>query len=294
MKKPRVSDPLTSSPEIGSGSPGAILRRCREFHEITLEEASESTKIGVSHLKALEGDRIHEFANQAYLKGFLRIYATYLGLNSDDIARMYGKLFGVPGDKQELSGTPAVPARPARRWPSLKKMIFPALLLAAILITATFFKSAPPPLVRQPQPAAAVAVAPPLQNPAVQTVQSSAQARKAEQGVLPPRVERRPAEPPESEKTVEPKRPSDQPRGFILKIKVTQAGTLTSTVDGSSPQLYELVVGDVIVWKAGKKVTLELSNAGGVDLELNGKPYKPLGDIGKPAYVELDADGIKQ
>ncbi len=292
MSKPRVTDPLASSPEIGSGSPGAILRRCREFHEITLEEASESTKIGVSHLQALEGDRIHEFANQAYLKGFLRIYATYLGLNSDDIARMYGKLFGIPGEKQEFAGTPAVPAGPARRWPSLKKMIFPALLLAAILITATFFKSAPPPLVRQPQPVAVAA--PLLQNPTVQTVHSSAQVRKAEQGVPPPRVERRPAAPPESEKNVEPKRPSDQPRGFILKIKVTQAGTLTSTVDGSSPQQHELAVGDVIVWKAGKKVTLELSNAGGVDMELNGKPYKPLGDIGRPAYVELDADGIKQ
>lgn len=42
-----------------------------------------------------------------------------------------------------------------------------------------------------------------------------------------------------------------------------------------------------------KKVTLELSNAGGVDVELNGKPYKSLGPPGKPVYVELDAEGIK-
>jgi cytoskeleton protein RodZ len=293
VSETRVSDPLSSSPEIGSGSPGAILRRCREFHEITLEEASETTKIGVSHLKALEEDRIREFANQAYLKGFLRIYATYLGLNSDDIARMYGKLFGVQGDKPDPAGTPVVPAKPARRWISLKKLMFPALLLAAILITATFFKRPPPPLVRQPQPVAAVA--PPLQNPAVQVVQSSAQVKKAEQDILPPpRVEKRPVEPPEHEKTVTPRRLPDQPRGFILKIKVTQNGTLTSTVDGSGPQQYELAVGDVIVWKAEKKVTLELSNAGGVDVELNGKPYKSLGDPGKPAYVELDAGGVKQ
>jgi cytoskeleton protein RodZ len=278
---------------MGSGSPGAILRRCREFHEITLEEASETTRIGVCHLKALEEDQIREFANQAYLKGFLRIYATYLGLNSDDIARMYGKLFGAQGEKPDTVSMSAVPAKPARRWISLKKLIFPALLFAAILITATFFKRPPPPLVRQPQPVAVVA--PPVQNNAVLAAQSSARVRKAEQNIpLPPRVENRPPEPPESEKTVTPKRQAEQPKGFILKIKVTQNGTLTSTVDGSSPQQYELAVGDVIVWKAEKNVTLELSNAGGVDLELNGKPYKSLGDTGKPAYVELNADGVKE
>ena len=74
MSEDRVPDSVTSPPEFTSGSPGAVLRRCREYHGITLEEASETTKIGISHLKALEDDQIREFANQAYLKGFLRIY----------------------------------------------------------------------------------------------------------------------------------------------------------------------------------------------------------------------------
>jgi cytoskeletal protein RodZ len=295
VNKGKVSDQLSCPTEIGNGSPGAILRRCREFHEITLEEASETTKIGVSHLKALEEDRIREFANQAYLKGFLRIYATYLGLNSDDIARMYGKLFGVQGEKPDSAPSPPTPVRPARRWISLKKMVFLALLLAAILITATFFKRPPPPLVRPQQPA--VVVAPPVQDTAVQAVQSSAQVRKTEQEILPlplPKVEKRPVVPPVSENVVAPNRPSDPPKGFILKIKVTQSGTLTSTVDGSDPQRHELAVGDVIVWKAEKNVTLELNDAGRVDIELNGKPYKSLGAPGTPVYVELDADGVKQ
>lgn len=292
MSEDRVSDPLSSSPEIGSGSPGAILRRCREFHEITLEEASETTRIGVSHLRALEEDQIREFANQAYLKGFLRIYATYLGLNSDDIARMYGKLFGIQGEKSDSAPVPVIPVRPSRRWISLKKMFFPALLLAAILITATFFKRPPPPPVRQPQPAAVVNA--PVQNAAVQNVQSSVRILKPEQELQLPKAEKRPAEPRRSENMVVPKHPVDPSKGFILKIKVTQNGTLTSTVDGSDPQQHELAVGDVIVWKIEKNVTLELSNAGGVDIELNGRPYKSLGAPGKPAYVELDVEGVKQ
>ncbi|NTW98692.1 MAG: DUF4115 domain-containing protein, partial [Geobacteraceae bacterium] len=149
----------------------------------------------------------------------------------------------------------------------------------------------PPPLVRSPQPA--VVVAPPVQNTAVQAIQSSVRVRKAEQEILPPKAEKSEASP-KSEIAVTSKRPANGAKAFILKIKVTQNGTLTATVDGSVPQQYELTVGDVIEWKAEKKVALELSDAGGVEVELNDKPFKSLGVPGKPLYVELDADGIKQ
>lgn len=287
-----MPDPASPSPEAAGGSPGAILRRCREFHGITLEEASETTKIGTSHLRALEDDQIREFANQAYLKGFLRIYASYLGLNSDDVARMYDKLFGVQSEKPESPLTSIASPRPLRRMISLKKLLFPALLLAVILITATFFKTPPAPPVREPAPA--VVAAPAVQSAAVQTVQSSARNRKEEQAAPPPKEEKRAAEPVESETPAAAKRPAESAKGFILKIRVTQNGTLTATVDGSAAQQYDLASGDIIEWKAEKKVALDLSNAGGVEVELNGKPYKPLGPAGKPAYVELDADGIKQ
>ncbi len=291
MSEFRASNSASTSPEMLKDSPGAILRRCREFHGITLEEASETTKIGISHLKALEDDQIREFANQAYLKGFLRIYATYLGLNSDDVARMYDKLFGVPSAKADTARSSTDSSRPRHRFFPLKKLLFPALLLALILITATFFKLPPAPLVRQPQPAA-VAL-PPVQISAVQMVQSSVRVRKVERDSLLPNSEKHSAELQNTEKPATSKRSTEVTRGFILKIMVTQNGTLTATVDGSGAQRYELAIGDIIEWKAGKKVTLELSNAGGVEVELNGTPYKPLGPLGKPAYIELDADGVK-
>jgi cytoskeleton protein RodZ len=294
MSEVNVPDTVPASPETAGSSPGAILRRCREFHGFTLEDASETTKIGISYLKALESDQIHEFANQAYLKGFLRIYATYLGLNSDDVARMYGKLFGVQDDKPAPSRAPAAPIRQPRRMISLKKMLFPAFLLVMILITATFFNRPPPPLVRQQQSAAVVVVASPQPVTAVQPVQSSVRVKKEEADIPVPKAEVRPPEPAVSEEPVVTVPSPEAPKGFILKIKVTQSGTLTSTVDDSGPQQYELEVGDVIEWKAEKKVTLELSNAGGVSVELNGKPYKSLGPPGKPAYVELDAAGVTE
>lgn len=290
MSEDKVSDSVPSSPETSGGSPGTILRRCREFHGITLEEVSETTKIGVSHLKALEDDQIREFANQAYLKGFLRIYATYLGLNSDDVARMYDKIFGIQGENPDPTRSSLAPVHPQRRLISLKKLLFPAFLLALILVTATFFKRPPEPPVRQSQPVAIVT--PPVQN-AVQMVQSSAR-NKTDAVTSSRKAEKRLAEPPEPEVAVTQKRSAEASNGFILKIKVTQSGTLTATVDSSGPQQYELASGDIIEWKAEKKVALDLSNAGGVDVELNGKPCKSLGPSGKPVYVEFDVDGVKQ
>jgi len=285
----KATDSVTTFPGQSDSSPGAILRRCREFHGLTLEEASESTKIGISHLKALENDEIGQFANQAYLKGFLRIYAAYLGLNSDDVARMYGKLFGVKGEKPEPAcSTP--PRHRSRGLIYLKKLLFPAFLLTLILISATFFKQAPEPLVRQPLPAPVAAIPQPTPVAPVQTIQSSAQARKIR--VPSDKTERIPEAPPESGIITPLRHTPNKARGFILKIKVTQNGTLTATVDGTEPQEYELTAGDAIEWKAENKVALELSNAGGVHVELDGKPYKSLGSIGTPAYVELTANDV--
>jgi cytoskeletal protein RodZ len=291
MSGANLSGTMPSSTESVGGSPGTILRRCREFHGITLEEASETTKIGITHLKALEDDRIRDFANQAYLKGFVRIYATYLGLNSDDVARMYGKLFGVTGENSDLPRTSSTSVHKPRRLFSLNKLIFPAFFLVAIIITATFFKKSPAPLIRKPQ-STAVVIAPPMQIPVVQKAQSSVRT-SAEVHVAPPvKTERVPVKPEKRETAIPSKLPAETAKGFILKIKVTRNGTLTATVDGSTAEQYELTVGDVIEWKAENKVVLDLSNAGGVDVELNGKPYRQLGVPGKPLYVELDANGV--
>lgn len=290
MSTTNISDSSTSTTDSGGASPGAILRRCREFHEITLEEASDTTKIGLTHLKALEDDRIHEFANKAYLKGFLRIYATYLGLNSDDIARMYEKLFGVQDDKPVQPRKSNSSGSDRKRF-SPKKMIIPVFFLALILITATFFKRPPSPIVRKPL-TAALTVPPPLQNITTLAVKKSEQtiipeikANQTERTKTPPEVV--PPEPVALSKSTE-----NILKSFTLRIKAINNGTLLAVVDGSKAEFYELKVGDVIEWRAEKKIALELNNPGGIDVELNDKPYKQLGASDTPLYVELDANGV--
>ena len=289
-----MAEDATQPEEWSTASPGAVLKRCREFHAITLEEASETTKIGMPHLRALEEDRIGEFANLVYLKGFLRIYAVYLGLNADDMTRIYDKLYGNSGESGNDRHLPAERRRSGLRLQFLKKLIFPVFLLLALLVTATFFKPPPSTPVQQPSPSTvSSATPPPLPvSAAVQAPRSSAQALPLISAPDPLKRENKNVPSPVSEQLPVKKPPENVP-GFILKIRAVQNGKLTATVDGSAGQNYELATGDIIEWKAVKIITLELSNAGGVEVEFNGKPYKSLGPPGKPAYVELDADGIK-
>ncbi|BCS52072.1 helix-turn-helix domain-containing protein [Geobacter sp. SVR] len=281
----------THHQDHSANSPGAILRRCREYHGISLEEAAEATKIGTDHLTALEKDQIKGFASQAYLKGFLRIYATHLGLNADDMMRLYEKLYASPTshDHSLNAGDSGVARRRRVPW---KKLILPAVLLLMLIVTSYILdRSSTPPARRQTlPPGPGTPIAAPVQ-PVRSSVSNVPSVTHVTSPAPPAAVSEKHITPPERPGVAPP--PAEAPKDFIVRMKVIRNGTLAVTIDGSATQNYELSVGDVIEWKADKSIILELSNAGGVEIELNGRQIKPLGPEGKPAYVTLDANGVK-
>lgn len=287
-----MSEIETHTIDPSAASPGAILKRCREYHDISLVEAEEATKIGASYLQALEEDQIGQFASPAYLKGFLRIYASYLGLNPDDMIRLYDKLYTSGGTQGDPKKNVAVAGKPeSRKKIPLQKLVMPVVLFALLLITAAIVNHTPSTPPRLNQQAMTVA---PIAAPAVQPLRSSAKQpltviKKEDTDSNQQLPDSRPV----VQNRVQPPAPENA-KGFIVRMKVIQGGSLTVTIDGSTSQGYDLVVGDSVEWKADRSITLELSNSGGVEVELNGRPLKPFGQTGKPAVVVLDAEGIKQ
>lgn len=289
-----MPETVTHNGDVSTSSMGAILKRCREYHGITLEEAAEATKIGANYLTSLESDRLNEFPSLAYLKGFLRIYSTYLGLNADDIIRICEKQCApaaAPGNKQ----AGAADREPARRGFAWQKLVLPAFLLLLLLITAAILNRSSTPQPRQNIPKPVVGTVP---APAPPVLPARSSARPAPP-VQSPKADIPPTAPDKTATTrtghaTAPVPPADPGKGFIVRMKVTRNGTLAVTIDGGAVQKYDLTVGDIIEWKAEKNITLDLSSAGGIEAELNGKPLKPFGPADKPAYVVLDADGVKQ
>lgn len=277
----------------GVRSPGTILKRCREYHGSSIEEAAEATKIAAHHLTALEDDQVKEFANITYLKGFLRIYAGYLGLNPDDMIRLYEQ----PHTLSDSNGTSRKNSagegkeRKRRQFP-WQKLALPAFLLLLMIITSIVLDhSSHSP--RYPSSPQSSKVAAPVA--AIQPVRSSAG---------PVAVQQKPENEPEEEQGLKREEaasetnashdsPNESAKGFIVRLKVVQDGSLAVIIDGATPQNFDLASGDVFEWKADRAVVLELTNAGSVDAELNGKPLKPFGPNGAPAHIVLDANGVK-
>ncbi len=68
---------------------GATLQKKRREKNISLKKAYEDTRIGIKYLIALEEENYDLFSADVYLKGFLRNYANYLGLNGDELVCIY-------------------------------------------------------------------------------------------------------------------------------------------------------------------------------------------------------------
>jgi len=60
---------------------GTTLRLRREEKKLTLEQVSAETKIRVNYLQAIENDQFSALPSLAQARGFLRLYASFLGLD---------------------------------------------------------------------------------------------------------------------------------------------------------------------------------------------------------------------
>ncbi len=88
---------------------GALLRAAREERGIDLFRAERDTKIRARHLAALEDGDDANLPGAVYARGFLRNYATYLGLDPDELAiRWRAERDHAPAD----DGTMVVPPQP--------------------------------------------------------------------------------------------------------------------------------------------------------------------------------------
>ncbi len=68
---------------------GELLKNKRKEKGLVLSQASESTKIPMNLLKALEEGDFNTFASDVYLKGFLKNYARFLGLDPQKTLAIY-------------------------------------------------------------------------------------------------------------------------------------------------------------------------------------------------------------
>jgi cytoskeleton protein RodZ len=127
--------------EIGNSLREARLRQGLEFVEI-----EQATKIRGKYLRALEDEQFDILPGQTYVKGFLRTYAEYLGLDGQLYVDEYNSRY-IPGDEETplRAQNKSTVGRNPRVESSVVLVALAAIgILTALVVLAWRFGSDPP------------------------------------------------------------------------------------------------------------------------------------------------------
>jgi len=116
---------------------GNSLREARERQGLGYPEIESATKIRAKYIRALEEESFTAIPGDAYIRGFLRTYADYLGLDPDVYVDEYASRF-LTSWRDELPPRPQT-RRIRSREGSLGRRTLVLVLAGIALVTALVF-----------------------------------------------------------------------------------------------------------------------------------------------------------
>lgn len=233
---------------------------------MSLSDVSEQIHIRSVYLQALENEDWSTIGAAVYTRGFIRTYARFLGLDPENAIQRYSEGVVVPA--------PPAPARDAvaekseRRTPSPLLWIFGTLAVVLVgVVLYKYYALQAAPVAKLPEGgipvASATAPATPGESataaPTAAIAETSPQASPSPTPIPSPQP---------SEKLVR-----------TLTIKLSEASWLRIVIDGQNVMEGVFPQGTERTFH-GKKASVRIGNAGGVDLAVNGKDVGKLGNSG--------------
>ena len=100
-----------AAPAIGASRVGAELRAARQRLGWSLPDVAATMRIRLPYLEAIEEGRLADLPGNAYAMGFLRSYATFLGLDATEVVRRFRAEAQEVNRKPDLQFPAPVPER---------------------------------------------------------------------------------------------------------------------------------------------------------------------------------------
>jgi transcriptional regulator with XRE-family HTH domain len=228
---------------------GQDLKRERELRGISLKEIADTTRISLRFLQALEENHLDRIPGEFFIRAILRSYAKSIGLDENQVLNKYQEIviFQEQLQYKEAKKRPRTP-HPTRLITRRRMLTISLSVIGGLLALILFYIYAIAPN-RNPAPSAKTALQPTSQPAAVQ-----------------------PAPPPEPAVA--------EIKGLQLEISFLQETWIHAYADGQS--IWEGIKGKggMLTLKAENEVLLNVGNAGGPAITINGKKAKPLGPPG--------------
>jgi cytoskeleton protein RodZ len=247
---------------------GEEFRSAREARGLSLSDVAERLHIRSVYLAAIEDEDWKAIGAPVYVRGFMRTYARFLGLDAEAaVARFSSTAPSTPATTgvARSEERPRVRERRSDRTGPSVLAILAVLVAVAVVayVGYTFMQYRPGagPAVAAASPGA-VADAPPADaSPDVASAATPVPAPVAHAAVK-----------------------------HGLHIQLTQASWLRLTIDGTVVVEGTFPAGTAKSFH-GKSADLRVGNAGGVEVAINGRPVGPLGASGDVVERHFDLSG---
>lgn len=247
---------------------GQDLKKQRESRGISLEDMASSTKIVGRYLEALENDRFAVLPGGFFIKGIIRAYAEFVGLDAKEVLARYAEA-GVFDEPAKPHTHPS----PAGTEPAPKNRLIAWGLVGAgvllVIVLAVLWRP------RRPRPAPVVVS---KASASVAQTQPEASPPPFQQSAPPASIpieksEKRPAEP-------APAR--EESKGLTMDISFQEETWIQISTDGVPKIIGLFPAGGKARAQAEKEILIAVvGNAGGMTFQLNGRPGKTLGRTGQ-------------
>ncbi len=253
---------------------GEYLKSIRKSMDASLETVAAKTKININYLNAIEEGRFNDLPGEVFVKGFLRSYARFLGIGEADVINRYNQF------KKETKETVPLENKseePAQKDEILKldiKKITPiigSIIVIFLIILAILFLRTESPVKKAEK----------REDKKVKTEKTEKAVEKPKDVIEAPvqALDKKEAEPPAPQPKIE--QVKKEKGGLSLVINAAEQSWLMITIDDKEKKDILLQPGEKISLKAEKNFLLTLGNAGGVDIEFNGKRLEPFGTKGR-------------
>ena len=259
----------------GNLTVGMILKNARQERKESIEKVAGLLRIRAHYLAALEESEYKVFPGQVYALGFLRNYATYLGLDVDDLVKKYREenSFLKPAELD----MPISEQQPL--FPSVKYLFFAAAGIAFIWLSWYFLTYKDTQV--EEVPFVLTAQEPSLSEEVLDEIE-------------------------EVPEVVEEKKDSAQKETVTSKQKATKKNAVQ--IVAREEVWVEIEQDDTLILsrtlKKGEKydvpeskeeLFLKTGNAGGIDIFVDGQKVKALGPVGRVVRgVSLSPEKLKK
>jgi len=272
---------------------GSLLRRSREELHIDLDDVVRVTRIRRHYLEALEDEVWSELPPfQVFVKGFLRTYAEFLGLDKEMVLNYYLRAY--PFQKYEPPVLKEIRSQSARWYLIIIPVLALALIAAIIYLKQPFFEKTfqyleEHSLIEKTENAVEdednkgqddkkKEVVFSKDEKVVEKVKETAlKSKSVEENIV------------LKESTIPIEKKDEKPLSprFVLTANVNSKTWIGITIDDESVKEYLFQPGENIRWTAVKGFDILVGNAGGIEFFLNGKEVGNLGPEGKVLRLKL-------